>query len=309
MTRELTKFLALLLCTLSVSTASREVAITIDDLPRSSDGGSRTPADIRVMTKKLLKPFHDGNIPVAGFVNEGRNSDMGRAEFRQNLDLWLDSGAELGNHSWSHLNVNDVSLKEYTADIVKGEPLLRAALAARGRRIEFYRHPFLHLGSTPEIKKGLQTFLDKRGYRVAPVTLDDNDWAFAALYTRPEYKDRVRREYVEYMESVVSFFEERSVEVVGREFPQILLIHASQLNADLLPDLLAMFKRRGYAFISLTHALEDPAYKLPDGYVGTKGLSWIHRWAIAKGVPARYEPDAPNWVTAGIAAARKADRK
>ncbi len=130
----------------------------------------------------------------------------------------------------SHLNLNDVSLKEYTADIVNGEPLLWAALAARGKRIEFYSHPFLHLGSTPEIKKGLQTFLDKRGYRVAPVTLDDNDWAFAALYTRPEYKDRVRREYVKYMESVVSFFEERSIGVVGQEFPQILLIHANQLN-------------------------------------------------------------------------------
>ena len=53
------------------------------------------------------------------------------------------------------------------------------------------------------------------------------------------------------MESVVAFFEQRSVEVLGREFPQILLIHASQLNADLMPDLLRMFQRRGYTFVSL----------------------------------------------------------
>ena len=70
------------------------------------------------------------------------------------------------------------------------------------------------------------------------------------------------------MESVVAFFEQRAVEVVGREIPQILLIHASQLNADLMPDLLAMFKRRGYSFVTLRQALADPAYSLPESYVG-----------------------------------------
>ena len=36
----------------------------------------------------------------------------------------------------------------------------------------------------------------------------------------------------------------------------------------MMPDLLAMFRRRGYTFVSLEHALGDPAYQLPDGYVG-----------------------------------------
>ena len=138
-------------------------------------------------------------------------------------------------------------LADYTANVVKGEPLVRAALAARGRTLRYFRHPFLHAGPTPEIKAGLQTFLDDAGYRVAPVTLDDSDYMYAALYTRPEHRERVRREYVPYMESVVAFFERRSVEVAGREFPQILLIHANELNADLMPELLEMFRRRGYA--------------------------------------------------------------
>ena len=123
-------------------------------------------------------------------------------------------------------------------------------LAARGRTLRFYRHPFLFTGPTPEIKKGMQAFLDAQGYRVAPVTLDNADYQFAALYTRPQYRERVREAYVPYMESIVAFFEQRSIEVVGREFPQILLLHANELNADLMPDLLAMFRRRGYTFVS-----------------------------------------------------------
>lgn len=296
---------SILLCTALASAAGREVAITIDDLPRGGDGGPRTLAGVRTMTERLLKPFREQKIPVIGFVNQGRAAEMGPAGLRGILNLWLDSGADLGNHSYSHLNINTVPLEEYTADIIKGEPILRAALKAHGKKLVFYRHPYLFTGPTPEIKKAMQAFLEQHGYRIAPVTLDDSDYEFAALYTKPGYKDRVRREYVPYMESVVSFFEERSVEVVGREFPQILLIHASQLNADQMPNLLAMFRRRGYTFVSLEHALADPAYAMPEEYAGTGGFSWIHRWSKTKGMQPRGEPDPPDWVEKGFAATLK----
>jgi peptidoglycan-N-acetylglucosamine deacetylase len=294
--------LILLLSAAVLSGAGREVAITIDDLPRGGDGGPRSLAAIRGMTELLLEPFREQKIPVIGFVNAGRKVDFGPEGLRQILDLWLDSGADLGNHSYSHLNINKVSLEEYTADIVKGEPILRAALAAHGKKLEFYRHPFLFTGPTAQIKNDMQNFLDRHGYRVAPVTLDDADYEFAALYTKPTFRDRVRQEYLPYMEAVVSFFEQRSVEVVGREFPQILLIHASQLNADVMPDLLAMFKRRGYTFVSLDHALGDAAYRLPDGYAGRGGFSWIHRWSKTKGMAPKGEPDPPAWVETAISA-------
>lgn len=293
----------LLLSALVASAAGREVAITIDDLPRGGDHGSQSLAGIRAMTERLLKPFHDEKIPLIGFVNAGRVEELGPQGLRQILDMWLDAGADLGNHSYSHLNINNVPLEQYTADIVKGEPILRTALAARGKKLEFYRHPYLFTGPTPAIKKGMQDFLDQHGYHVAPVTLDDDDYEFAPLYLKPEFKDRVRKEYVPYMESIVAAFEKMSVQVVGREFPQILLIHASQMNADLMPDLLAMFRRRGYTFVTLDHALADPAYRLPDEYAGTGGFSWIHRWG--KGITRTPEPEPPAWVHEAYAAASK----
>jgi peptidoglycan/xylan/chitin deacetylase (PgdA/CDA1 family) len=283
-------------------TAPRQVAITIDDLPRGGDGGPRDLAGILAMTERLLAPFREQRIPVTGFVNAGRDPHLGDAGLRTVLDAWLDAGADLGNHSFSHLNINAVPLDVYTADIEKGEPAVRAALAARGRTLRYYRHPFLFTGPTAEIKKELQAFLDRRGYRVAPVTIDDADYMFAALYTRPEHRERVRQEYVPYMESVVTFFEGRSVEVAGREIPQILLIHASELNADLMPDLLAMFRRRGYHFVTLERALSDEVYELPDAYVGRGGFSWIHRWSRTKGMAPRGEPDPPAWVEKAWAA-------
>ena len=79
--------------------------------------------------------------------------------------------------------------------------------------------------------------------------------------------------------------------------PQVLLIHANLLNAEALPDLLEMFRRRGYRFVSLAEALADPAYERPDTFVGRYGSSWLHRWARVDGREVRWEPDAPAWVS------------
>lgn len=293
------KRLLLLVCILGfgATAAGREVAITIDDLPRGGDSTERDLDSVRAMTEKLLVPFRDERIPVIGFVNEGRAVDFGPEGLREVLELWLDAGADLGNHSYSHLNVNNVPLADFTADITRGEPLVEAALATRGRTLRYFRHPFLFTGSTPEIKAGLQSFLDEQGYVVAPVTLDNADYMFAALYTIPQYRERVREAYVPYMESVVASFEAAAVAVAGREFPQILLIHANELNAELMPDLLAMFRRRGYTFVTLDEALADDVYRLPEEYVGRNGFSWIHRWTRTKGLPTTPEPEPPAWVS------------
>ena len=291
-----------LLLALGATASAGEVAITIDDLPRGGDGtADRGLEAVLAMTKKLLKPFRDEGLPVTGFVNEGRDVDFGAEGLREVLDLWLDAGAELGNHSHSHLNINSVSLERFTADVTLGEPVVRAALAARGRELRWFRHPFLFTGPTPEIKAGLQAFLDDAGYVVAPVTFDNSDYMFAALYRQPEYRERVRREYVPYMESVVASFEAASIALAGREFPQVLLLHANELNADLMPELLAMFRRRGYTFVTLDEALADDVYRLPEDYVGRGGFSWIHRWTRTKGLPIDAEPEPPEWVSEGWA--------
>lgn len=300
--RMLSGLLAVIMMLAAPHAPSRQMAITIDDLPQGGDGGGRTLAEVRALTQQLLAPFSERRVPVTGFVNTGQRVAFGAEGLREILDLWLERGADLGNHSHSHLNINLVPFEQYTADILAGEPLLREALEARGKTLRFYRHPFLFTGPTPEIKRDLESFLAREGYVAAPVTIANADYMYAALYADPRYRERVRREYVPYMESVTAFFEERSIEVVGREFPQILLLHANQLNADLMPELLGMFVSRGYTFVPLEQALADEAYRLPDDYAGRGGFSWIHRWSRTTGMPPKGEPDPPSWVREAWAA-------
>ncbi len=274
---------------------SRQVSITIDDLPRGGDGGGQTLDDIRKMTARLLAPFSEQHVPLTGFVHAGVTK-LTSAELQQILNLWLDSGADLGNHTYSHADLNTTPVAEYERDILKDDAILRPLLEAHGKKLEYFRYPFLHTGASAETKQEIQNFLTAHGYRNAPVTLDNSDYMFASAFLKPEFAARVRSDYVPYLESVIAFFERRSVEVTGHEVPQILLLHASELNSQMMPRILEMFRRRGYRFVSLADALNDDAYRLPERYAGRGGFSWIHRWSQTKGLPNQAEPDEPAWV-------------
>ena len=279
----------------------REVAVTFDDLPSAN-----TNDDLKRMsevTKELLKKIRSNNVPAIGFVNEGKLHGGGELNARTALlRMWLDAGLELGNHTFSHINMDNVPLGAYEKDVIRGETVTRRLLAEKGMKLRYFRHPQLHTGPTVEYKKGLEQFLAARGYTIAPVTIDNNDFMFGALYGDAkargdkETMKQLADAYVAYMETVFDFFERLSVDSLGYEVKQTLLLHASDLNADHFDDLVLMMKRRGYAFISLEEALKDKAYKLPDAQA-TKGLSWIHRWRLAKGLPLQMEPSEPEFIT------------
>jgi len=281
----------------------RQVAITIDDLPYA-DGSRCDAQEASNNTKKLLNPIRAAKVPVVGFVIGERCKNLSREQRRDLLKMWLDAGAELGNHTWAHPDLNQIPLEEYETQILATDDYLHHTFAPM--KLRYFRAPYLHDGATSETKKRLQSFLALHGYQEAPVTLDNNDWTFAAAYSRALKKNdqvlakAVKNAYIPYMKSIVAFFEKRSVEVLGRECPQVLLIHANRLNAKMMPHLLRMLGARGYTFVTLEQAMSSEFYRLPDKYVGRKGLSWIHRWGLTNGEAIQLEPDEPDWVK-GIA--------
>jgi peptidoglycan/xylan/chitin deacetylase (PgdA/CDA1 family) len=120
------KFIKCLLFITAVSGClwgQRQVAITIDDLPRGGDARGSLSLD-RAMTIKLLTPFQKEQIPLTGFVNECHHAD----EAGDLLLLWAAAGADLGNHTCSHLDLNSVSIAAFEADVLKGETVTTTAL-------------------------------------------------------------------------------------------------------------------------------------------------------------------------------------
>lgn len=281
----------------------REVAVTFDDLPMS---GTAVPlVRMQAMTARLTAAIAAHGLPVVGFVNESKLRVEGESQQRAALlEQWLDAGAELGNHTDSHPSLHTTPLEEYQRDVIRGETVTRGLLEARGGKLRWFRHPFLRTGPTRAVRDEFERFLAGRGYRVAPVTLDNSDWIFAAVYADAKGRDdretmqRVARDYAPYMGAMLDYYENLAQRLLGRPIRHVLLLHANELNADHLEALVAMFRRRGYRFVTLEAALEDSAYRLPDDYAGPAGVSWLHRWAFTRGLGQtwREEPEPPAGV-------------
>lgn len=298
-------FLIVLLCLplAAQDVPRRSVAFTFDDLP---NGGGRMPlGQLQAMTTKLLANLKQQHIPAIGFVNEEKLDVEGERPQRiALLAQWLDAGFPIGNHTFSHPDINRVPMLTYQEDILKGEEVIRPLMKEHGRTLSWFRHPFTHTGNTEQTRDTLEGFLQRKGYRTAPFTVENSDYIFAQLYRDAiENSDiaaagRIRSAYLDYTERMFAWFERLSQDALGYEPPQILLVHASQLNADALPQLAALLTRRGYSFVSLEQAMKDEAYRRRDGYIGDRGPSWLYRWALGAGKPNRMldEPQPQAWI-------------
>jgi peptidoglycan/xylan/chitin deacetylase (PgdA/CDA1 family) len=279
----------------------RKVAITFDDLPAAASN-FMTGAEIDDMTARLLATLKRENIPAIGFVNERKLYKWGEVDQRiKALQMWLDDGFELGNHTYSHTSLNNAGLKNWEDDVVQGEPVLRLLLADHKMPLRYLRHPYLDTGLDLQTRREAEAFLSERGYRVAPITIDPWDWMFAPVYADlKQHRDaataqRVVAAYLAYADAVFDYCEKLSKQIIGYEPKQIILLHATELEADHFSDLAAVLRKRGYSFITLDEALSDSAYNLPDTYVG-EGTGWLDHWAISQGKLPPNGPEFPAWV-------------
>ena len=279
----------------------RRIAITIDDLPAAA-ANSMSAAAITAMTTKLLGTLREQKIPVVGFVNERKlYFKWGEVDERiAALNMWLDAGFELGNHTYGHTSLNRVSLKEFEDSVVQGESVTRLLLAQHNMKLRYFRHPYLDTGRDLQTRREAEAFLVERGYRIAPVTMDAWDWMFATVYDDAKKRgdtalqQEVVSSYFSYTTEVFSYFEKLSRDLIGYEPEQILLLHCNQLEADHIGELLELIRKRGYRFVTLESALSDSAYALPDTYVGEEGAGWLEHWAITRGQPPLHQPTAPQ---------------
>ena len=288
----------------------RAVAVTFDDLPATPAGAVASDvASLQQLTSKLLSAVRKHDVPAVGFVNEGQLFVDGErpadVDARTSLlRMWLSAGLELGNHTYSHRDLNTMPLDQFKADVLRGEVVTRGLMKQNGQRLRYFRHPFLHVGSDLQVRRAFEAFLLEHGYTVAPVTVDNDEFVYAAAYaTALRRRDqaaatRIADEYLRYMDEVFTFFEGVSKRVVGHEIPQILLLHANELNADRFDALAGALKRRGYTFITLAQALEDPAYRRRDEFVGAPSNSWFNHWEITAGRPPVPTPAPPDWINA-----------
>ncbi len=276
----------------------RQVAITIDDLPYV--GAKQDYKTILNNTRALLQPLRQAGIPTVDFVVGNGTNHFTLEQKRELYGCWIESGAELGNHTWTHADFDTTSNLEFEYEILETDAELKEIFP--GKRPRYFRAPYLNNGKNAPKKAELNDFLRQNHWIEAPATFDSDEYYFATVFDKAmnardlTVANRIAQIYVPYWKSLVEHFEGISMKVFGRECAQILLIHSNRLNARVMPQLIKIFRDKHYAFVSLEQAMRDKAYRTPNTYVGSGGLSWLYRWSIAKKVPVTGEASVPQWV-------------
>jgi peptidoglycan/xylan/chitin deacetylase (PgdA/CDA1 family) len=280
----------------------RRVAITIDDGPVV--GELKDLGRFQRISAGLMSSLQAENVPATIFINERQLNVQGQRDGRAAIvTQWLDAGYDIGNHTYSHPSLNEIPLWQFEDNVMKGEVIMRPLLEERGRKLVWFRYPFLDSGTTAEVHQKFLDFLEQRHYRVAPITVDYKDYMFAGAYSRmlradkPEIADKIKQAYLEQVDNGFAAAERISRDLFGYELPQILLIHCSELNSVALRDSIALMRKRGYRFITLEEAMRDPAYARPDTFTGPGG-SWLERTGDAMGKPVNDDAEArvPKWI-------------
>lgn len=275
----------------------RSIVISLDDLPMADD--TLSPSMLRINTKKILSALSRHHAVGIGFVNAKKIKKSGPG--LELLKMWVKAGMELGNHTFSHLDLSETDLKTYEDDILRGEPVIKKLMKSDKL---FFRYPFNHTGLTKEIKQDLEEFLASHGYTIAPFTIEHGDYIFNSVYNNAKaakdkiLAEKIRQEYLKFLDDIFPYFEQVSKKYLGYEPPQIFLIHASWINADCLDEMLDKMEKRGYKFVSMEQALSDKAYQTKDNYTGKYGISWLHRWTLSLGIKMdrKGELDPPKFI-------------
>ena len=267
--------------------------VTVDDLPIPSRRLHPDDAGRERLTRDLLAALAKHGIKAVGLVT-WRNVS-GPADEKL-LDLWLEAGHELGNHSHGHPDYPRTETEAYVADMERGRASLAAFLARRGRTLRFFRFPFLREGDTPEKLARMRRWLAETGQRNLPVTIDDQDWSFeepwlkaraagdAAALARlgEDYQHALRLEALLYTAAGDALFE--------RNTPQILLLHANAVGAAQWDALFTWLRGRGFRFAGVDEVMADPALSEPHDFVGRYGGSlWDRIRHVRRQARARQE--------------------
>lgn len=255
-------FLVAALASASIAHAAKppEIALTFDDLPLHGPiPAGDTPQSVAAGVIAALTRAH---VPAYGFVNAHWVADQPAT--LSVLEAWRAAGLPLGNHTWSHQHLSQMTIPQLEQEVARDEPVLRQL--AGGTDWHWLRYPFLDEGKDAAQRQAERDVLARRGYKIADVTMDFGDWQWTAPYARCRAAHdeasiaRLKQMYLAAAREAIPYYRGLSQRLLGRDIPYVILLHESAFEARMLPQLIGIFRSAGFRFVSLPVAESDPYY-------------------------------------------------
>jgi peptidoglycan-N-acetylglucosamine deacetylase len=253
-----------------------QVSLTMDDFNyRNTVYQSATERN-----KSILGVLQAHSLKAGLFVI-GRNVEG--EEGKQLLADWSRAGHLIGNHTYSHWNLNapKTTLAAYTEDILRADSVLKDFKGFQ----KYFRFPMLKEGDTAAKRDGVRSLLARLDYRVGHVTIDTSDWVISSrlsdrLNEQPRTDQQPFRDYyLEHMWDRAQYYDSLGRSLLVRPVKHTILVHYNLLNGLFLDELIKMFKSKGWQWIDADEAFKDPVFSAKPNVLPA-GESIL--WALAK---------------------------
>jgi peptidoglycan/xylan/chitin deacetylase (PgdA/CDA1 family) len=268
------KGLASLIWVLPILASAQTIAFTFDD-----GLDPRVQPRAAVWNQEILTALRNAKLHAMYFpAGKIVDSPEGCALVAQ----WASAGHAIGNHTYSHKNLGSasVSVQDFEADVLR-EQVLFDALPTWRKRLRF---PYLKEGETAAKRDAMREWMRANGYLPAPVSIDASDWYYNERFLKlpqgdTEKTSTFQHVYLAHLWDRANFYESLAKKVLGRSPEHVMLLHTNAVNARFLPDVIEMFRSRGWKIVDAEEAFSDSLYQeLP--HTVPAGESII--WALAK---------------------------
>jgi len=242
---------------------AREVAITFDDHPIPATSF----LSIEQRTEKLMEACSAHQIKAVFYCIGAYCKNP--AGFLSLISL-NDEGHFLANHSMTHRHLSQISLTEFEAEILETDYVLSPFSQMR----KWYRYPYLDYGNRAELggsqEKAIAAYelLHNLGYLEGYVTINTFDWHINARLQKAiqeEKKinyDTLRTLYLYLLEDWCSHYDQLFQKLVPTKIIHTLLLHANDLNALFLHDILNRLSNLGWTIVSPERAMQSLSWRL-----------------------------------------------
>lgn len=230
-----------------------EIAISLDDAPMPSTvifkGTARTHA--------ILQQLRAVSSPPVGIFAVGVHAQ--HAGGLRRLKMYAEAGHFIANHTYSHYKLGQVPAATFIQDIQKAHQQLCGLPNFR----PWFRFPYLYEGDNVPQRKAVLEALATMGYQQGYVTVCNYDFYINHLVVQAIKKgqqvayDRLKTVYLTILWDCIDFYDKLAHQVLGRSVKQVLLLHANDLAALYLGDLLELIRSKGWKVISIEEAYKD----------------------------------------------------
>ena len=231
-----------------------EIAVSLDDVPMPGTvlfkGIDRTQA--------IIQKLQAVDSPPVGIFALGVHAQQPFGMER--LQMYAEAGHLIANHSYSHYKLKDVSAETFIKDIQKAHKQLCGLPNFR----PWFRFPYLHEGNSTQQRAAVLQALAAMGYQQGYVTVCNYDFRINQLLVQAVKKnqavdyDKLRELYLNILWDGIDFADQLAYEVLGRRIKQVLLLHANDLAAHYIGDLIEFIRNKGWKVISIEEAYKDP---------------------------------------------------